>query len=211
MRGFCVVFLCVLATPAFSGAWQRAQGHWFSSTSVEWGLNGAAYTSFYGEYGAFSWLTLGLDAGRSSLGQGAALVFARAPLWASDNAHLSLEFAAGEDADRSVVRPKLSFGRGFALGSGSGWIALDGMAVLDVGAGSVSYKLDGTLGISPNDRWKMILQTQTELTQNGNHVFKVAPSLVRRLGDHLLLEIGARETLVGGQETAIKVGFWLEY
>lgn len=214
MRFLAAVLVCVLlmTAPAWAGAWLRTKGGWFSSTSSTWDNSGRIHNGFYAEYGLRDWLTIGVDAGVSSFGAVKALFFTRTSLLKSDEDHkLALEVAAGTSAGRPVLRPGLSYGRGLATPYGSGWLAIDAVAAIDLWSGTTSYKVDSTVGLSPSDSWKTILQFQTEVHPGLSHTLKIAPSVVRRVGKRTLFEVGVSETVLGGRGTAIKVGFWLEF
>lgn len=208
-----LVLLCLLcASPAGAGAWLRDKGSWFSASSSTWAPDGSFLNSYYAEYGLWEWMTIGVDSGFASDGSISALFFSRLQLWSSDKGHrIALEVGGGHSAGRPVSKTTLSYGRGISSPFGGGWFAIDAAAAIDLWSGIASYKVDSTVGVSPSDKWKAIVQFQSELHPGISHTLKVAPSVVRRVGKHAQLELGLSETVLGGRGRTVKLGLWLEF
>jgi hypothetical protein len=205
------VFL--LATPpAWAGAWQREKGSWFSAPSSTWAADGSFFNAHYVEYGLWDWMTIGVDTGFASDGSISTVFFTRVPLWSSDSGHrIALEVGGGNQAGRPVSQTGLSYGRGLTTKYGGGWMAIDAKATIDLWSGIASYKVDSTVGLSPSDKWKAILQIQTDVLPGVSHTMKVAPSVVRKLGKRTHLEFGGSEVVLGGRGSSLKVGVWLDF
>lgn len=208
-----LVLSCLLASPpAFAGAWLRDKGSWFSSTSSIWARDGSFYNNYFAEYGLWDRMTIGVDAGFASDGQVSALFFSRVPLWHSDKGHrIALEVGGGHSAGRPVSKTSLSYGRGFSLPQGNGWLAIDAAATIDLWTGFASYQVDSTVGLAPSDNWKAIVKMHSVRSPGVHPTLKIAPSVVRRLGKHTQLEIGLSETVLGGRRSQLKLGIWLEF
>lgn len=212
----CLVCLLLagLTGPVQAGPWPRGKGHWFSATSSTWIWTdlGAGYSSgLYAEYGLTETLTLGLD-GSLTDGVISGVFFTRFPIWSSDAGHrLALELGGGMAAGGPVMRPGISYGRGLETRWGGGWMTVDAWALVDVASGAVGYKMDSTMGLSPNERWKLTLQLQTARPAGGQFTAQVAPSVVRRLGDHFWIEAGASHALTGPAQSGVKLGIWMDF
>ncbi|MGH1355230.1 MAG: hypothetical protein ACRBBS_09140 [Thalassovita sp.] len=190
----------------------RDKGGWFSATSNTWSQDGSYYNAYYAEYGLWDWMTVGVDSGITSAGAISALFFTRVPIWQSDKGHrIAFEVGGGKSAGRPISRTGLSYGRGLTTRFGGGWMAVDALALVDLWSGIASYKVDSTIGLSPSDKWKTILQFQTEVHPGIRHSMKIAPSVVRRLGKNTHFEFGLSEVVLGGRGSAVKLGIWLEF
>ncbi len=206
-----LVLLCLIATESAAGAWPRARGEWFLAPSMSVSKEGAQ-GSFYAEYGLTHWMTLGVDAALSTEQETMALVFARLPLWTGRKGHrFAMELGAGVDAGLPVVRSGLSYGQGLTTRWGPGWLALDANAAMNLGTGEYRYKLDATLGLTPSERWKAILQLQSSLDPDGSFTLMAAPSVTVRLSRSTQLEIGLKHPLKGARVPGVKLGLWLEF
>ena len=94
---------------------------------------------------------------------------------------------------------------------GGGWLTVDAAAITVTATRATTYKVDATVGVSPSDRWKAILQVQTSTVPGLSFDAKLAPSVVRRFGDHVWGELGLTHTLTGPQQYGLKFGVWLEF
>lgn len=205
------VVLCLVSSDATAGAWMRARGDWFVAPSVTAGSDGTS-PSLYAEYGLTRWLTLGLDANRSDEGAEQAQVFARLPLWTGQGGHrLTMEFGGGVQAGLPVVQSGLSYGQGLRTGWGPGWLAVDASMTVNLGTGAQTAKLDATLGLSPSDNWKAIVQLQGHVGADGTRNLRLAPSVVYRLRPGLHIEAGVSKGLLGDSGKRIKLGFWMDF
>lgn len=75
--------------------------------------------------------------------------------------------------------------------------------------------LDLTLGAQVLPRWMALAQTfSTFETSGGTHYHKASGSIVRKINDHLSVELSANATVYGRnalQEVGGKLGFWWSY
>ncbi|MBA84541.1 MAG: hypothetical protein CML60_04070 [Rhodobacteraceae bacterium] len=213
MRFVCVI-LCLLALPAQAGPWPRGKGHWFSSTSSTWsdGAFGSGFmTSQYMEYGISDRLTMVVDV-RYDQVHFSGVAYTRIPLWTSEKGHrFALEMGGGIDRGWAISRAGLSYGKGIETRWGGGWLTVDAAAITVTATRATTYKVDATVGVSPSDRWKAILQVQTSTVPGLSFDAKLAPSVVRRFGDHVWGELGLTHTLTGPQQYGLKFGVWLEF
>ena len=179
-----------------------------------------SYGSIYAEYGLSESLTIGFDA---AYGQGpearltTGIVFARLPIWQTDGAHrYAAEFGIGYRDDNTGgqdlrLRPGLAWGRGFESGWGAGWMGIDGSAELLVPSNDISLKADFTTGVKPNDAWMLILQVQTGRYPGSGAVVRMAPSVVRAVGDGTHLQLGLEATVLGDDSIGIKLATWFTF
>ena len=227
-----LMMLTALALPegARAGAWPREPGGFFLalSQSLSSGtpsllapdLSFRSYTSFYGEYGWSERLTLGLD-GAYGWGPEAdlwtGLVFAR---WALGETAAGDRFAIdlglgrridSEDGRDARARLGLAWGRGFESGWGPGWMGIESSAERLVPADDTIYKADFTLGLKPDDRWMLILQLQSGLYPEADPLVRLAPSVVRRFGEHVHGQFGLEATVAGERSYGLKFGTWLSF
>lgn len=213
MRFLCVI-LFLLALPAMAGPWPRGKGHWFSATSSTW-TGGASGNGFVGahymEYGISDKLTMVLD-GSYDQAYFNGVVYTRVPLWTSEKGHrFALEMGGGISQGWVISRAGLSYGKGIQTRWGGGWVTVDAAAITVTALRATTYKVDATVGVSPSDRWKAILQVQTSTEPGVSFEAKLAPSVVRRFGDHVWGELGLSHTLIGPQQYGLKLGVWLEF
>lgn len=216
--------------PARAGAWPREEGAFFLSLSQGLSSGGPAllapdqsfrsYTSVYAEYGLTERLTIGLDAGYGR-GPGAdlrtGLVFARWLLGetaAGDRFAVDLGLGrrvdSGEGADLRT-RLGLAWGRGFEIGWGQGWMGVEGSAERLIPANDQLYKADFTIGLKPDDDWMLILQVQGGLYPGSDPLVRLAPSLARRITEHLRAQLGVETTVVGARSYGVKFSTWLTF
>ena len=129
-----------------------------------------SYSSIYVEHGLTERLTSASTPARAAArtsALGAALVFARLPVWSPGEHQLAADLGLGllEDdvdgpADARPPRPRLGPRLREPLGRR---LARDGgvARVRASRAATVAVKADFTAGLKPNDRWMLILQLQT--------------------------------------------------
>jgi hypothetical protein len=231
MRASLAGLMLLLAAPqAAAGAWPREQGETFLSFAYTL-TTGArtllaamqdirSYGSIYAEHGLTPRLTVGLDAGYG-LGEdatvGAALAFARLPVWTLDGGHrVAAELGLGlldDDTDgRQVrIRPGLAWGRGFESRRGGGWLGLDAWAELRLPSGDVALKADATAGLKPNDDWMLIMQVQAGRYPDDGPLVRLAPSAVRRLGPTTHVQLGLIGSVVGDDAMGVKLAAWFSF
>lgn len=140
------LMLAAVASRAEAGAWPRDAGTAFVSLAQRF-TTGAmdlraplaeleSYSSIFAEYGLAPDLTLGIDAGygRGEFPVATALVFARRPVWRSENGQIAaVELGLGwrsheRDGEALRLRPGLSWGRGFDSRWGGGWLGAEATA-----------------------------------------------------------------------------------
>jgi len=211
-----LIWIC-LAGHAQAGAWPRDVGDGFLSFSTitkdpQSLSDPMIFSSLYAEYGLHRRLTLGLDAGYDDLGQYKAILFVTRPIDAmGDRTKLAFEFGAGAVNNRFVLRPGLSIGRGVTLWQNPGWLALDTRAEIRPDTGHVLLASDITLGVSPWDKSKIILQIQAGGTFESPPWVRLAPSFVHEIKPGRHLEIGVTAGLQNAESFGFKVGFWREF
>lgn len=224
------IFLLLLAARSVeAGAWPRAEGEVFVSTSYTL-TTGArtllaatedlrSYGSLYAEYGLTPGWTLGVDAG---IGRGtddrvtAALAFLRHPLWHSDGGQwlaAALGLGTLEDAEgrQSRVRPGLDWGRGFESRWGGGWIGVESSLEWRLPTGNVAAKADFTAGLKPDERWMLILQLQSGHYPDAGTLVRLAPSAVRRLGPRSQLQLGLIAPVAGDDALGVTLATWFTF
>lgn len=216
--------------PALAGAWPREEGTFFLSLSQ--GLSSGSpallapdqsfrsYTSVYAEYGLTERLTVGLDAAygwgpEADLWTG--LVFARWPLGetaAGDRFAVDLGLGQRVDSGEGTdlrTRLGLAWGRGFEIGWGQGWMGVEGSAERLIPANDQLYKADFTVGLKPNDDWMLMLQVQSGLYPEGDPLVRLAPSVARRITEHMRAQVGLDATIVGERSYGVKFSTWLTF
>ena len=230
MRLPTVLLLLLLAPHTLqAGAWPRAPGEFFVSTSYTLTtgartLIGAtqdvrSYGSIYAEYGLTPKWTVGLDAGT---GRGeedrvsAALAFVRYPVWKSGGgqwlaANLGIGTLQDSDGPQSRVRPGLDWGRGFSSSWGDGWAGVETSVEWRHPSGDIVVKADLTAGLKPDDRWMLILQLQSGHYPGEETIVRLAPSVVRRLGAASHLQLGLVAPLAGDDAVGAKLATWFTF
>jgi hypothetical protein len=224
-----LVFLFA-AAQASAGAWPREEGSTFLSLSytVTTGARTLlaamqdirSYGSVYAEYGLTPRLTVGLDAGYG-MGEdekvGTALAFARLPVWTSaEGQRLAAELGFGlldDDSDgrQLRIRPGLAWGRGFESRRGAGWLGLDAWAELRLPSQDVALKADATAGLKPNDDWMLIAQVQAGRYPDDGPLVRLAPSVVRRLGERTHVQLSLIGSVVGDDAMGVKLAAWFSF
>lgn len=230
--GITVVWAAVLGAlllPAsgLAGAWMREPGTGFSTisgtfrTEQETARDAAILPSwdgkYYAEYGVKPWLTLGVDAYETGYTYGHVLIFGRVPLspqkW---RLKLAAEIGAGQyhDAAGSWFTMKkftLSAGQGFEFNwSGTGWWAVDAIleqrpALLN----DTTYKLEGTFGISPWERFNPMLKIETGHVPGDPLIWSITPFIRVPGKDGRVWLAGVEHRSVAGlSATGLKLETW---
>ncbi len=218
------IFLLLLsAGPAFPGPWLRDAGTGFSSTTVD--LSPAdparsapypppypveAYTSVYAEYGLTPRLTLGLDGGSDTYGNGMGLVFLRFPLREGKTARMAGEIALGARWSLTeltpLLRPGVSWGRGLSLFGKQGWTSLDATLLIPGDGGALLPKLDATLGLNTGERMKLMLGLTVERPAP-----TLSASLAYRAWDKVHLTLGIKLRGDRSRPDCLSLGFWQSF
>ncbi|MEM6758597.1 MAG: hypothetical protein AAF601_03875 [Pseudomonadota bacterium] len=210
-----LLFLLLSAGHATAGAWLRAEGTGFLSTSVLQGQDGSTETSVYIEYGLRPRLTIGFKGDATliagQLNNGTVLVFARRPI-PRTNVDYKLSYTLGLGADidtqtRGVLRTQLSYGRGLTFADRFGWLAVDAIVDWSLADDPDTVKLDTTVGLTLNDRFKVMIQIF--VTHESDTSIKLAPSLIWQPRDsEQSYQIGL-EAEAG--EIALRFGLWRDF
>lgn len=224
------LLLLACAGPALAGAWPRARATTFLSLAQAFttgsrpllapGEEITSYTSIFAEYGLTDDLTLGFDA---AYGTGAdtalrtGIAFARLPFWRNAGPH---HFAAdfgigyrddGTDGQDLRLRPGLAWGRGFESGWGNGWLGVEASAEWLTPSDQTILKADFTSGLKPDENWMLILQLQTGRYPDSGALIRLAPSVVRAMGDSSHLQIGLDATVLGDDSLGFKLATWFTF
>lgn len=216
--------------PAQAGAWPREEGEVFISVSqttstgartiIETLQDVRSYSSLYAEYGLTPETTVGLDGGlaRGDQDQGSSwTLFLRRPVWSTEGGH---RFAAGIGLGQLVepewgrqwrIRPGVSWGRGFESRWGNGWAGVEASAAYRLKSEDFAYKADFTIGLKPADRWMAIFQVQSGRYGADDLIVRVAPSVVRRFGEKIHLQIGFVGSVAGDDAMGVKLATWFTF
>lgn len=238
MRIFLAFLLAVLPTSALCGAWPREQGNFFAAMSLESTYDRSALTwddpseepplarnflKFYGEYGLTDRYTLGVDLERDYLfAQQQNLAFLAASVVPSDWINrISVELGVGEregpfgtrgqDESEPIVRPGVSYGRGFETRWGQGWTAADFKAEYRFNTAETAYKLDLTLGLQHGDGTLHYAQVQTSNYPGDDPAARLLLSRVSKVNRVLWLETGLLAGLVTDESVGIRIALWAEF
>ncbi len=207
-----IVMIWLVATgPAWAGAWPRGKGNVFVTTSTYVTQMGT-YTGIYAEWGASDRLTFGLDVGRGVSGEDKAVVFMRLPMLGRLSSHtFAWEIGVGEIAGEKVLRPGLSWGKGFDFAGRAGWAALDTVAELRIDTLATDLKADLTLGLTITDRRKVMMQVQAGVQDGDEPFLRLVPSITFGLSERAKMELGFTHDLFGVQDTGVKAALWYEF
>lgn len=221
--------LVAAAAQGHAGAWPREPGTVFLSFSST--LSTGARTllapmtdirsgnQVFAEYGLTDVWTLGLDATRAT-GEGApvsaGLVSLRRPVWRGSGGGIAAaELGVGvlEDGDgvQGRLRPGLSWGRGFETARGDGWLGVESSVELRLPSGDTAVKADFTAGLKPTDNWMLIAQVQTGLYPRADPIVRLAPSVVRRLGETTHAQLGLIGSVAGDDAVGLKLALWFSF
>lgn len=221
--------LLAAAAQAEAGPWPREQGAIFLSISST--LSTGAQTllapmtdirtasQVFAEYGLSDDWTFGLDALHATGDDAplaAGLVSLRRPVWRGDGggiaaAELGLGILEDADGTEARVRPGLSWGRGFESTRGGGWLGVESSLEFRLPSGDTAFKADFTAGLKPTDRWMLIGQVQTGLYPDADPIVRLAPSVVRRLGDSTHAQLGLLGGLAGDDAVGVKLALWFSF
>ena len=211
-----IILACLLAVPAHAGAWLRAEGTGFLSTSVLQGEEGQSDGALFFEYGVRPQLTLGLKldanmiAGR--LGGGSGFVFARMPIETGERPFkLAYEIGLGatlDDQTDPLLRTGLSYGRGLKWRDHYGWLAVDFAVEWSLAGETHTGKLDTTMGFSISETTKLMMQVFVSSTETDANV-TLAPSIIwqpRPKKPSYQLGLEAEKG-----ELSLRLGLWQEF
>ncbi|MGR3503420.1 hypothetical protein [Pseudaestuariivita sp.] len=170
------------------------------------------YTALYFEYGATPKLKLGIDAGRSVSGGGKLVLFAGWPIFTTDDGHaLSIDIGVGQIEGAQVLRPAISYGKGFQRRGLNLWAAADAAAEVKVATREADYKLDLTFGLAWPSGLKAFAQLQTGQPSEFDAFARVAGNVVvpNRFG--FATEFGVEYGVFNDDLIQFKVGVWKDF
>lgn len=221
------LILILLPLTAVAGPWPREAGQTFLSISAERDRQGSRYTGLYGEYGLSARVTLGIELGRTDLGEASAVIWAQRALDDGTGPNrFSLSSGLGairrDGQMRPVAQGALAWGRGFDNPLGQGWMT--GQVLIRVTGGmdavqqapafritDSTIKTDLTLGLRPTDRLMVINSLWLEAPREGQGTAKLASSVVVDPGGSVMIELGLVQPLHGPAERSVRLGGWLEF
>lgn len=216
------VCLCVIgcATGALGGAWAREEGQLFVSSATNlWVSDGTEIgmyydPTFYAEYGLTDRVTLGIDyygSNRDMVHTG--FVFARFPL--GDTAgrdRFAAGFALGGKTDlQSPTHPLLRADLAWGRGLDNGWLAIDASATYSREDQAFRSKTDFTWGFNLTDRWTGIVQLQTSENDDGVTTFRLSPTIMYNVGEHLRVGLSAVASVSGRDPDSLRLAIWQAY
>ncbi len=219
MRRF--LALCLLAAgPAWGGAWPRPPGEVFLSLRFDRDqpAQGEASNSVsaYGEYGLSArWTLIGQFSNstqpwtpsRAAIG----LNFALSAPDATNRWAVGFGVSTPPDVMGAMMEARgevsLHWGRGFESRWGGGWLGMESSLEYRTPGSDTIFKADFTAGLKPTDNWMLIAQLQTGIYPEAP-VVRLAPSVVRRLGPRLHMQVGALVGLTGDDGIGVKASFW---
>ena len=215
-RVFIALMLVLLASDVSAGAWMREKGSVFLSfgATIKDGSELPEQT-YYGEYGIGQKMTVG---GAVNTTQGVSTegsVFLRFPVRNGDSAKISAEVGLGLTSDASgenpFLRTGLSWGKGLKLRGKGGWLNVDGSVLWALGDQDHQLKIDTTLGVALNDRFKLLGQTFL-FSDTSETSLTLSPSVVMRIGKRKShLQVALDQKFGGDDKTALRVGLWQEF
>ncbi len=210
----CALLFLAFASTAHAGAWPRGKGNGFLMASVQATAPNLAgpvsyYSGSYVEYGLTNKLTLGSDIGHSVSGNSKALIFLSYPIGTlAKKHHFAAELGFGRVAGSTVVRPGLSYGRGFKNRFGQGWFSIDALLEHHLGESRTDVKVDMTLGLNHDGGFKSIIQLQTGKQRGDPGFVRLAPSFAMPMGRDMHFELGFSAALRGPADYGVKLGLW---
>jgi hypothetical protein len=215
-----ILLVCLFSGPAMAGAWLREPGEVFLAPSytveeIRGRTGKSRFAGLYAEWGMTPYLTLGADLGSPDGGEPSGVLFARLPLVETTQGiraafEVGIGVRDGPGSTRAFLRPGLSLGYGFGSRIGNGWLALDLSTEVDRHAKFDRHKADLTLGLSPNKRFKLMLQWHHEQIA-GIRQNTVVPSIVWRTGERQFIQVGFLSGRGGRRAEGVKLSLWQEF
>ena len=208
-----VALLLALATgssPANAGAWLRAEGDGFLSTTIKLqdDDNTSTYGTLYAEYGINPDLTVGLDIGSDEGGDHKGLAFVLMPL-SRDGLHIAFELAAGTLDEGGALRPGISMGRSLSIKDLNGWWSIDTRAKLT--SDDVSLAVDTTVGLTLPSETMLIGQLQHGGPMADPDFLRLVGSVVWPISAGRHIEVGLTTGLTNAEDFGLKVGMWRSF
>lgn len=211
---FCAAL--IVASSATAGAWLRDEKTGFVAYSGVYNEDRKLDGSLYAEYGLRPKFTLGVkvdaDMSTGQVGNGTAFVFGRKPINTGARKYrlayeVGLGLTFGEETD-PVLRTGLSYGRGLEMWNTAGWLAVDASVEWGTGDATDVAKLDTTVGLALNDRFKVMMQVFYSAS-DGSASTTVAPSLIwepKPKAPSYQLGLESKEGVL-----AVKLGMWRSF
>ncbi|WP_299044187.1 hypothetical protein [uncultured Tateyamaria sp.] len=216
MRTAMMIVCMFWAQVTHAGAWLKPHKEGFLSQSAVYDDAGQLDGTLFFEYGVRPKLTLGakvdVDMTSGQIGDGTAFVFARKPIPTKDREYklaytLGIGGTFGGEME-PLLLTGLSYGRGIKAWDRYGWLALDGAVEWAIDDGPDTYKLDTTVGLTLNDRFKVMMQVFVSET-DGTVTTKLAPSLIwqpKPKAPSFLIGIEGEDGTF-----ALKIGVWRSF
>ncbi len=110
-----------------------------------------------------------------------------------------------------IVQVAASAGRGLRRAKGPGWLSADAQLHYRTETGEIVKKLDLTYGATLSNRTRALFQIQSGDYPGSDPYLRLAPSVVYRLSEGSMVEVGAALGLSGGDTFGLKIGTWLEF
>lgn len=220
MRSASLILLIWLsgAAPGWAGAWLREEGRGFLSlTGILRGATGPGDEfGLYADYGLAPRLTLGLEVNATSGRAGHALGFIRLPLGRrTGHMRYALELGLGGyrrfGTWRPMVKSTLSAGRGFGSRWGPGWLAADAAIEYRRDLPDPTYKLDMTLGLSPDPGPRPMLQLETAYLPGAGFTWSLTPALLVNAGKRVSWVAGFERKSANPTGLGLKLGLWRRF
>lgn len=233
---FALILVLVSAEPAHAGAWLRAKGTGFASSSVQITESDGSSVSLYFEYGLRDDITLGVDIHydsdlmrylsgatlaeldietRDDVPTGIGVIFLRFPLSQADAKdkwafHVGLGARYFEAEVLKAAEIGLSWGRSIQIGERFGWVNVDTSLNEAEEPGRTRIKVDSTIGLGLTDQTKVMLQMFNTFVEDEDFT-KIAPSFLYSPKDkNVTYQIGS-EIPVDGSPASLKLGIWYEF
>lgn len=215
-----LIMSLVSTLAANAGAWLREEGTTFFATTIGTTKSRDFSTTAYAEYGLSERVTIGIDISYglqlAVADEGSGIVFLRFPLGPTDRTHrFAWHVGIGSRYQNLEFYPAAevgaSWGRGVKFGDRWGWVNVDTSMNTSQHPIDTRFKIDGTLGVTLNDRYKVMGQVFNTF-QGGDTYSKVAPSLLISVGKSKFnIQFNAEIPAAGGGETLFKIGIWSEF
>ncbi|WP_424934081.1 hypothetical protein [Amaricoccus macauensis] len=224
------LLFCLSAGEARAGAWPREEGQVFIAVSqtmstgartvLEAVQDVRSYSSLYAEYGLTPEITAGLDAGFARGDQDEASawnLFLRRPVRAWENGHrVAASLGIGQLTEPEYgrqwrIKPGMSWGKGFESRWGNGWAGVEASAAYRFASKDFGYKADFTVGLKPSENWMGIMQVQTGRYGDDDPIIRLAPSVVRKFGERIHIQLGFIGSVAGDDSMGVKFGTWFTF
>ncbi|MFN3823079.1 MAG: hypothetical protein ACK4RN_03780 [Pseudorhodobacter sp.] len=225
MRGRLALVIWLCAAPAVAaGPWPRDKGAGFVAISSD-----GTRQQIHAEYGIGADWTLGVEATRAKgHAQPSVAGFVHHPVWRGKggailSAGLAVEtreslaarsWAHMAGTGELAVRAGLFWGKGFESRWGNGWMVLEAqverVVTKDWIGARHSGKLDATIGLSPHDRIKLMVQAQGWMRQGGKPQLRIEPAAAVKFGRAHLVAAPSVGVL-GPRDARVKLGLWLDF